>query len=101
VSAAEVVAVVFVIIFVIGVVVGFITVVALSAVRKDQHGIERRPDMQHEGSWPTGSDDDEGADEEDDPDRPTGASGVPGHWDGMNPGDQPRWPESGNGFSGD
>jgi hypothetical protein len=79
VSAAAVVAVVFVIIFIIGVTVGYIVVIALSALRADRKAVQGGPKVLDE------PDDDE-------TDRNSGGSGIPGHWDSVTSDDRPRWP---------
>ncbi len=73
-SGGAVVAIVVMLFFVIGITVGFITVVALSALRREQRGQRRLisprygPDVLDE----PGNDID---------DQDPGVSGVPGHWD--------------------
>ncbi len=79
-SAGVVVAVVFVIIFIIGVTVGIVAVIALSAVRADRRRAALR------GTKGPGVLTDPDGDDI------TGPSGVPGHWNDVISGDQPRWP---------
>jgi hypothetical protein len=81
-SPGAVVAIIFVVIFIIGIGVGVIAVIALSALRA-----ERNDELT------TG----------DPAELSRGATGVPGHWDGMNSDDdRSRWPgEASNGFSGE
>lgn len=84
-SPGDIVALVIVLFFVIGIIVGFIAVIALSAIRRDRELSDRNsrrsdPAVLRE------------ADDETD-DYRTGASGVAGHWDGTTPSDErPRWP---------
>jgi hypothetical protein len=78
-SAVAVVAIVFVIIFIIGVTVGYIVVIALSALRADRKAVQGGPAVLDEP-------------EDEDTDRNSGASGIPGHWDSVTSEDRPRWP---------
>jgi len=80
-SPGAVVAIVFVVIFIIGVGVGVIAVIALSALRAERNTSSKARDPAELSR---------------------GATGVPGHWDGMNSDDRPRWPgDTSNGFSGE
>jgi hypothetical protein len=79
-STATVVAIVFVAMFIIGIVVGIIVVIALSAVRRDRrYALTERARQ-------------DGLEDYDAPEYTYGASGVPGHWDGINPDAIPYWP---------
>lgn len=96
-SPGDIVALVIVLFFVIGIIVGFIAVIALSAIRRDRVLTRRRLD-------PSILDEADEADETDDEtdDYRTGASGVAGHWDGIKPSnDRPHWPgDTEGGFPG-
>lgn len=95
-SAGAIVAIVFVVIFVIGVIVGIVVVVALSAVRREQR-LQGRP--AREWHNPARINDPSALDEPED--EITGATGVPGHWDGVRGGERPRWPgDTDNEYSG-
>ena len=84
-SPGDIVALIIVLFFVIGVLVGCITVVALSAIRRDR-------------GLPSGKSDPSVRQDADDPDDyRTGAAGVAGHWDGITSdgttsNDRPHWP---------
>jgi len=80
-SPGAVVAIVFVVIFIIGVGVGVIAVIALSALRAERNDELTSSDPADLGR---------------------GATGVPGHWDGMISDDRSPWPgDASNGFSGE
>ena len=79
-DALAVVAIVFAVMFIIGILVGIITVIALSAVRRDRRDALTELARQDEFA------------DIDDPESNYGASGVPGHWDGVIPDDAPHWP---------
>jgi len=93
-SPGVVVAVIVGVFFVIGVTVGIIAVIALSTVRRDRAGLAAQ---EHREALIrlSGPGQPAGPPEEPD-DYDTGASGVPGHWDGVVPdgsaADRPHWP---------
>lgn len=94
-SGTAVVAIVVTLFFVIGITVGVITVVALSAFRKERAGSRQPASARFRGNAPTGPAG-LGASEEDDiDDQDATVSGVPGHWDGAvkdrTPDNRPWW----------
>jgi hypothetical protein len=93
-SAAAVVAIVFVIIFIIGITVGYIVVIALSALRADRKAVQGEPGSTRRPRFPGILNDPAVREESDDEDtdRNPGASGIPGHWDSVTSDDRPRWP---------
>jgi hypothetical protein len=96
-SAAAVVAIVFVVIFIIGITVGYIVVIALSAIRADRKAVrEATGESRVAGrpKFPGILNDPAALDEPDDEEtgRNSGVSGIPGHWDSVPSDDRPRWP---------
>jgi hypothetical protein len=92
-SPGDIVALIVVLFFVIGVIVGGITVVALSAVRRDRMLVSNKPDPSVLQEADDGPDD-----------YRTGAAGVAGHWDGITSdgtaaSDRPHWPGDTDGGS--
>jgi hypothetical protein len=80
-SPGAVVAIVFVVIFIIGVGVGVIAVIALSALRAERNTNSTARDPAELSR---------------------GATGVPGHWDGMISDDRSPWPgDASNGLHGE
>lgn len=105
-SADAVVAIIFVVIFIIGVTVGYIVVIALSAVRADRKAVQGppgEPGSTRRPRFPGILNDPAVLDEPDDenPERNSGASGIPGHWDSVTSDDRPRWPgDADSGYQG-